>query len=102
VREGPDSYTVVLNDDGLSKLRISSAYRQALRKGAMEPGKAKEFIQDKLRCAIWLIRSIHQRQRTISAMEFGSGAAPDHDKHRTWTGVALRPRDCPQGSAYAD
>jgi RNA polymerase sigma-54 factor len=60
-----DGYTVVLNDDGLSKLRISDAYRQALRKGAMEPGKAKEFIQDKLRSALWLIRSIHQRQRSI-------------------------------------
>jgi RNA polymerase sigma-54 factor len=60
-----DGYTVVLNDDGLSKLRISGAYRQALRKGVMEPGKAKEFIQDKLRSAMWLIRSIHQRQRTI-------------------------------------
>jgi len=60
-----EGYTVVLNDDGLSKLRISGAYRQALRKGVMEPGKAKEFIQDKLRSAMWLIRSIHQRQRTI-------------------------------------
>ena len=60
-----DGYTVVLNDDGLSKLRISGAYRQALRKGGMEPGKTKEFIQDKLRSAQWLIRSIHQRQRTI-------------------------------------
>jgi RNA polymerase sigma-54 factor len=60
-----DGYTVVLNDDGLSKLRISGTYRQALRKGVMEPGKAKEFIQDKLRSAMWLIRSIHQRQRTI-------------------------------------
>jgi RNA polymerase sigma-54 factor len=60
-----DGYTVVLNDDGLSELRISAAYRQALRKGAMEAGKAKEFIQDKLRSAMWLIRSIHQRQRTI-------------------------------------
>ena len=60
-----EGYTVVLNDDGLSKLRISDAYRQALRKGAMAPGKAKEFIQDKMRSAQWLIRSIQQRQRTI-------------------------------------
>ena len=28
-------------------------------------GAAKEYIQDKLRSAVWLIRSIHQRQRTI-------------------------------------
>jgi len=28
-------------------------------------GEAKGYIQDKLRSAVWLIRSIHQRQRTI-------------------------------------
>jgi RNA polymerase sigma-54 factor len=58
-----DRYVVVLNDDGLSKLRISGMYRQALKNGSA--GAAKEYIQDKLRSAVWLIRSIHQRQRTI-------------------------------------
>ncbi len=60
-----DDYTVVLNDDGLSKLRISNAYRSALKNGAIPTGQTKEFVQDKLRSAMWLIRSIHQRQRTI-------------------------------------
>jgi len=59
-----DRYVTVLNDDGLSKLRISGMYRQALKTG--QAGAAKEYIQDKLRSAVWLIRSIHQRQRTIS------------------------------------
>jgi RNA polymerase sigma-54 factor len=58
-----EQYVVVLNDDGLSKLRISNTYRQALKTG--QAGNAKEYIQDKLRSAVWLIRSIHQRQRTI-------------------------------------
>jgi len=58
-----DRYVTVLNDDGLSKLRISGMYRAALRNG--KAGAAKEYIQDKLRSAVWLIRSIHQRQRTI-------------------------------------
>jgi len=58
-----DRYVVVSNDDGLSKLRISDHYRKALKSG---DGKdTKEYIQDKLRSAVWLIRSIHQRQRTI-------------------------------------
>ena len=57
------SYVIVLNDDGLSKLRISGIYRHALKSG--NAGAAKEYIQDKLRSAVWLIRSIHQRQRTI-------------------------------------
>ncbi len=59
-----DEYHVVLNDDGLSKLRVSDAYRRALRAGALNP-KQKEFVQEKMRSAQWLLRSIQQRQRTI-------------------------------------
>jgi RNA polymerase sigma-54 factor len=58
-----DQYVTVLNDDGLSKLRISGMYRSALKNG--QAGEAKDYIQEKLRSAVWLIRSIHQRQRTI-------------------------------------
>jgi len=60
-----DGYVAQLNDDGLSKLRISQKYRNALKNGAAQGAPAKEYIQEKLRAAVWLIRSIHQRQRTI-------------------------------------
>jgi RNA polymerase sigma-54 factor len=56
-----DEYVISLNDDGLPRLRISNYYREALR----TPGDAKAYIQEKLRSAAWLIRSIHMRQRTI-------------------------------------
>jgi RNA polymerase sigma-54 factor len=56
-----DQYFVVPNDDGLPKLRISDFYRSALAAGK----DAKEYIQERLRSAQWLIRSIQQRQRTI-------------------------------------
>ncbi len=56
-----DKFFVVPNDDGLPKLKISSFYRNALS----GTSNAKEYIQDKLRSAQWLIRSIQQRQRTI-------------------------------------
>jgi RNA polymerase sigma-54 factor len=59
-----DEFTVVLNDDGLSKLRISDTYRQALRNGALEQ-KQNKFVQEKMRNAEFLLRSIYQRQRTI-------------------------------------
>jgi len=58
-----ENYVTVLNDDGLSKLRISQHYRNALKNGASP--QSKEYIQEKLRSAVWLFRSIHQRQRTI-------------------------------------
>jgi RNA polymerase sigma-54 factor len=60
-----EGYVTVLNDDGLSKLRISQHYRNALKNGQASGAKAKEYINEKLRSAVWLIRSIHQRQRTI-------------------------------------
>lgn len=56
-------FVIVLNEDGLPKLRVNNFYRDSLAKGG-DP-KAKEYVQDKLRSAMWLIRSIHQRQRTI-------------------------------------
>jgi RNA polymerase sigma-54 factor len=55
-------YAIVLNEDGLPKLRISNYYRKALQ---ISGGQAKSFIQEKLKSAQWLIRSIHMRQRTI-------------------------------------
>ena len=60
-----DEYVVVLNDEGLPNLRINSFYRNALSGSAPLDEKAGEYIQEKLRGALWLIKSIHQRQRTI-------------------------------------
>ena len=55
-------YIIQLNEEGVPKLRVSNYYRQVL--GGAARGD-KEYIQDKLRSAQWLIRSIYQRQRTI-------------------------------------
>lgn len=58
-----DEYTVIVNEDGMPKLRLSKFYRDALLDGH---GKdAKDYIAEKMRQATWLIRSIHQRQSTI-------------------------------------
>jgi len=56
-----DKYFVVPNDDGLPKLKISGFYKSAMGNSAA----SKDYVQDKLRSAQWLIRSIQQRQRTI-------------------------------------
>ncbi len=59
-----DDYMVSLNEDGLPRLRISNFYKNVLQgKGAKDT--THEYIQEKLRSAVWLIKSIHQRQRTI-------------------------------------
>ena len=59
-----EDYMVSLNEDGLPRLRISNFYKSVL-KGEKTSNTTQDYIQDKLRAAVWLIKSIHQRQRTI-------------------------------------
>lgn len=59
-----DEYIVQLNEDGMPRLRISQFYESQIKEKTTK-GEAKEFIQQKFRSAVWLIRSIHQRQTTI-------------------------------------
>ncbi len=61
-------YVIMLNDDGLPRLKISNFYRNILKGKDNVPGIAKDtklYIQEKLKSAMWLIKSIQQRQRTI-------------------------------------
>ena len=60
-----DNYEILLNEDGLPKLRINPFYREILSSKDPLTDRTKEYIQDKLKSAAWLIKSIHQRQRTI-------------------------------------
>ncbi len=58
-------FVVVLNEDGMPKLRVSPYYKDALSQDGALPAEAKDYIHNKLRSAAWLIKSIHQRQRTL-------------------------------------
>ncbi len=60
-----DDFSVSLNEDGLPRLKISNFYKNMLTKGAGANKKDTDYIQEKLKSAVWLIKSIHQRQRTI-------------------------------------
>ncbi len=60
-----DEFHIVLNEDGMPKLRMSNFYRDLLGKEKDTSADTKEYVQDKVRSALWLIKSIHQRQRTI-------------------------------------
>jgi RNA polymerase sigma-54 factor len=66
VRKISDEYVIQLSEDGLPKLRISAAYRRLLRGGNGAIGaEAATYLKEKMRSAIWLIKSLDQRQRTI-------------------------------------
>ena len=60
-----DDYVISLNEDGLPKLKMSRFYLNKLREAPKGADPSKSYIKDKMRSATWLIRSIHQRQRTI-------------------------------------
>jgi RNA polymerase sigma-54 factor len=60
-----NDYQIVLNEDGLPKLRINQYYRQILSDRNKLGNGTREYILNKLKSAEWLIKSIHQRQRTI-------------------------------------
>ncbi len=60
-----DAYVAVLNEEGLPQLRISPVYRRLLDKGADNTDETRAYVKDKFRSALWLIKSVEQRQKTI-------------------------------------
>jgi RNA polymerase sigma-54 factor len=62
-----DGYQILLNEEGLPRLRISPVYRRMVSRGAdpATPSEAKEYVRNKLRSAFRLIKSLEERQRTI-------------------------------------
>lgn len=66
VQKVGDEYVIVLNEDGMPKLRINSGYRSMLNSmDSKSDGETVNYIKDKIRSAVWLIKSLDQRQRTI-------------------------------------
>ena len=61
-----DQWVVSLNEDGQPRLRLSSYYRRLLASGGDElPKEDREFLKQKVNSALWFIKSIEQRKRTI-------------------------------------
>jgi RNA polymerase sigma-54 factor len=60
-----DGYKAVLNEDGLPQLRISSVYKRLLDKNGENSDETRAYVKDKFRAALWLLKSVDQRQKTI-------------------------------------
>lgn len=58
-------YVIYLNDEGVPRLNVNPFYRSILSDSRGSFQGDRKYIQEKLRSALWLIRSIHQRQTTI-------------------------------------
>ncbi len=60
-----EGYKAALNEDGLPQLRISPVYRRLLDKGGETSDETRAYVKDKFRSALWLLKSVDQRQKTI-------------------------------------
>ena len=57
-----DDFVIILNEDGLPRLQMNTFYMDSMQ-GAAD--KEKEYFQEKMRSAAWLMKSLYQRQRTL-------------------------------------
>ena len=58
-------YKVFLNDGGLPRLRISKTYQEIARDKKKFQGENKDFINQRLNSAHWMIQAIEQRRQTM-------------------------------------
>ncbi|RJQ49074.1 MAG: RNA polymerase sigma-54 factor [Nitrospiraceae bacterium] len=65
VEELDGKFIITLNDEGIPKLRLSNYYKKLLANKKSLGAEEKQFLEEKLRSAIWLLKSLDQRNRTI-------------------------------------
>jgi RNA polymerase sigma-54 factor len=59
-----DDYIVTLNREAVPRLRLAGYYQRVLNDASVAP-ETREYLQERLRSARWLVKSIYQRQQTI-------------------------------------
>ena len=59
-----EEYVVTLNRDAVPRLRLAGYYQRVLNDADAAP-ETREYLQERLRSARWLVKSIYQRQQTI-------------------------------------
>mgnify|MGYP001336776616 CR=1 FL=1 len=59
-----EGYDIILNEDGMPTLRMNSYYMSLLRNKELDD-ITKEYIEEKVKNAIWLIKSLNKRQKAI-------------------------------------
>lgn len=57
-----DDFVIMLNEEGLPSLQLNSFYMDGLNSAKSTD---KDYFHDKMRSAVWLMKSLYQRQRTL-------------------------------------
>jgi RNA polymerase sigma-54 factor len=60
-----EGYKIVLNDEGIPRLRLNASYRRLLQKKETLTREERKFLKEKLKLATELIKSLDQRNKTI-------------------------------------
>ena len=58
-------YVILVNDVAVPRLTINNTYRNVLAQNSTADQNTKQFVEEKLNAAAWLIRSIEQRRLTL-------------------------------------
>ena len=65
VQRSGDDFVVTTNNEHIPHLRISNTYKDLMAQGE-NAGEVRNYIREKIRAGKFLIKSLHQRQQTIS------------------------------------
>jgi len=65
VRNEDDELKIILNDDGMPRLRINSFYKKMLTQMPKDESEASRFLKDRMKKAFWFLRSLNHRNQTI-------------------------------------
>lgn len=65
VRKEDDELKIVLNEEGMPRLRINSFYKKMLSQISNDDSEVSQFLRDRMKKAFWFLRSLNQRNQTI-------------------------------------
>lgn len=60
-----DKYQIILNDEGMPRVRLNNYYKKLFQTKNSLSKEEKQFVEERLRSAVWFLKSLDQRNRTI-------------------------------------
>lgn len=60
-----DKYQIILNDEGMPRVRLNNYYRKLFQAKNSLSKEERQFVEERLRSAVWFLKSLDQRNRTI-------------------------------------
>jgi len=60
-----DKYQIILNDEGMPRVRLNNYYKRLFQAKNSLSKEERQFVEERLRSAVWLLKSLDQRNKTI-------------------------------------